>query len=193
MSEGPNRNQDSRPGGEGPDHPGGAGAGAGTGTGAAGAEAGIGAGDAAGAGAGAGGAGAGAEPPQGDPHAWYQRGLELLSRGSPAAAAQILQRAAAAEPGSRSVREALARAQFDARRYTEAADNFRLIVEASPADDYAHFGLGLSLARSGDPASAAEYLALAVAMRPDAQHYTNALLAVRATLHSQHADRGEDD
>jgi Flp pilus assembly protein TadD len=133
-----------------------------------------------------------AEDPRGDPHAWYRRGLELLSRGSPAAAAQILQRAAAAEPGSRSVREALARAQFDAKRYTEAAGNFRLIVEASPADDYAHFGLGLSLARSGDPASAAEYLALAVAMRPDDQHYTNALLAVRATLHSRPADRGEE-
>jgi Flp pilus assembly protein TadD len=123
--------------------------------------------------------------PEGDPLAWYQRGLELLSRGSPAAAAQILQRAVAAEPRSRSVREALARAQFDTRRYSEAADNFRLIVEASPADDYAHFGLGLSLARSGDPASAAEYLALAAAMRPDQRHYTNALLAVRATLHSR--------
>jgi tetratricopeptide (TPR) repeat protein len=123
--------------------------------------------------------------PEGDPHAWYQRGLELLSRGSPAAAAQILERAAAAEPGSRSVREALARAQFDARRYAEAADNFRLIVEASPADDYAHFGLGLSLARSGDPASAAEYLALAVAMRPEAKHYANALLAVRARLNAR--------
>src|SRR6202789_3481236 len=74
--------------------------------------------------------------PDGDPLEWYQRGLELLSRGSPAAAAQILQRAATAEPSSRSVREALARAQFDARQYTEAAGNFRLIVEASPADDY---------------------------------------------------------
>jgi Flp pilus assembly protein TadD len=137
--------------------------------------------------------------PQGDPHAWYQRGLELLSRGSPAAAAQILQRAAAAEPRSRSVREALARAQFDARRYAEAAANFRLIVEASPTDDYAHFGLGLALARSGDPASAAEYLALAVAMRPDSKHYANALLAVRARLQSRSGesgaagDAGEDD
>jgi Flp pilus assembly protein TadD len=136
--------------------------------------------------------------PEGDPLAWYQRGLELLSRGSPAAAAQILERAATVEPDSRSVREALARAQFDARRYTEAADNFRLIVEASPADDYAHFGLGLSLARSGDPASAAEYLALAAAMRPDHKHYTDALHQVRATLHSRTGQRGparpqEDD
>jgi Flp pilus assembly protein TadD len=148
MTEGPSGYQDSRPGGERPDH-------------------------------------SDAEGPEGDPLAWYQRGLELLSRGSPAAAAQILQRALAAEPDSRSVREALARAQFDARRYGEAADNFRLIVEASPADDYAHFGLGLSLARSGDPASAAEYLALAAAMRPDQKDYTNALLQVRATLHSR--------
>ena len=115
-------------------------------------------------------------------HAWYRRGMDLLGRGSPAAAAQVLQRAAAAEPGSRSVREALARAQFDAGRYEEAADNFRVIVEASPTDDYAHFGLGLSLARVGDHEAAAEYLALAAAMRPDLKHYTDALRQVRATL-----------
>ena len=41
----------------------------------------------------------GADGPQDDPYSWYQRGLELLSRGSPAAAAQILERAATAEPG----------------------------------------------------------------------------------------------
>jgi len=56
------------------------------------------------------------------------------------------------------------------------------IVEASPTDDYAHFGLGLSLARVGDHEAAAEYLALAVAMRPDRKHYTDALRQVRATL-----------
>ena len=88
-------------------------------------------------------------------------------------------------PASRSVREALARAQFDAGRYAEAADNFRIIVEASPSDDYAHFGLGLALARTGDPAAAAEYLALAAAMRPDSAHYTEALRSVRATLRAQ--------
>ena len=118
-------------------------------------------------------------------HAWYRRGMDLLSRGSPAAAAQVLQRASIAEPGSRSVREALARAQFDAGRYAEAADNFRVIVEASPSDDYANFGLGLALARAGNPAAAAEYLALAAAMRPDAAHYAEALRSVRATLRAR--------
>jgi predicted Zn-dependent protease len=121
-----------------------------------------------------------------DMHAWYTRGLELLDRGSPAAAAQILQRVAQAVPESRSVREALARAQFDTGQYTAAADNFRVIVEASPTDDYAHFGLGLSLARAGDHAAAAEYLALAAAMRPDRKHYTDALRQVRATLKFRH-------
>ena len=111
--------------------------------------------------------------------------MELLGNGSPAAAAQVLQRASTAEPASRSVREALARAQFDAGRYAEAADNFRMIVEASPSDDYAHFGLGLALARTGQHAAAAEYLALAAAMRPDVRHYTEALRSVRATLRAQ--------
>ncbi|MBV9095439.1 MAG: tetratricopeptide repeat protein [Streptosporangiaceae bacterium] len=129
-----------------------------------------------------------------DAHTWYRRGMELLGRGSAAAAAQVLQRASTAEPGSRSVREALARAQFDAGRYAEAADNFRVIVEASPSDDYAHFGLGLALARNGDHAAAAEYLALAAAMRPDAAHYIEALRSVRATLRARQAGRqtGED-
>ena len=126
--------------------------------------------------------GGGQQGPGGDSYAWYRRGLDLLSRGSLAAAAELLERAAEAEPGARSIREALARAQFDAGRYAQAADNFRQNVEAIPSDDYAHFGLGLALARGGDPAAAAEHLALAAAMRPELAHYTEALRGVRATL-----------
>jgi tetratricopeptide (TPR) repeat protein len=126
-----------------------------------------------------------ADPDPAEVHGWYTTGMTLLGKGSPAAAAQVLQRAADAEPGSRSVREALARAQFDTGQYAAAAENFRVIVEASPTDDYAHFGLGLSLARSGEHAAAAEYLALAAAMRPDRKPYTDALHQVRATLKSR--------
>jgi Flp pilus assembly protein TadD len=111
--------------------------------------------------------------------------MDLLGRGSPAAAAQLLERAAAAEPDSRSILEALGRAQFDTRRYTEAAGSFRRIVDVSPSDDYAQFGLGLALARTGDHGAAAEHLALAAAMRPDLRHYTEALRSVRATLRAQ--------
>ena len=127
--------------------------------------------------------------PADDTYTLYRRGLELLGRGSAAAAALLLERAAAAEPQSRSVLEALARAQFDAGRYTAAAGNFRRIVDASPSDDYAQFGLGLALARTGDHRAAAEHLALAAAMRPDLRHYTDALRGVRATLRA----RGRQD
>jgi tetratricopeptide (TPR) repeat protein len=128
-----------------------------------------------------------------DTHQLYQRGLDLLGRGSPAAAAQLLQRAAAAEPRSRSILEALARAQFDTGQYAEAAGNFRRIVEASPSDDYAQFGLGLALARTGDHGGAAEHLALAAAMRPNLRHYTDALRSVRATLKARRETPGASD
>ena len=133
-----------------------------------------------------------ADPAGHDTYDLYQRGLELLGRGSAAAAAQLLERAAAAEPQSRSVLEALARAQFDAGRYDAAAGNFRRIVEASPNDDYAQFGLGLALARTGDPGAAAEHLALAAAMQPDLRHYAEALRSVRATLRARARAQAEN-
>jgi len=127
-----------------------------------------------------------------DTYALYRRGLDLLGRGSPAAAAQLLERASAAEPHSRSILEALARAQFDTRRYEAAIGSFRRIVEASPTDDYAQFGLGLALARTGDHSAAAEHLALAAAMRPDLRHYTEALRSVRATLRARNLVEGDN-
>lgn len=123
--------------------------------------------------------------PEGDVYDWYQRGVKLLKEGSPAAAAALLERAAAAEPDSRSIREALARAQFNSRRYAEAAESFRWIVDANPAEDYAYFGLGLSLWRTGDIEGAQEPLAIAVAMRPDERNYNNALKSVRATIRAR--------
>jgi tetratricopeptide (TPR) repeat protein len=127
---------------------------------------------------------------QEDTYSLYRRGLDLLGRGSPAAAAQLLERAAAAEPESRSILEALGRAQFDTRHYQEAISSFRRIVEASPSDDYAQFGLGLALARAGEHGAAAEHLALAAAMRPDLRHYTEALRGVRATLRARAGGAG---
>jgi Flp pilus assembly protein TadD len=118
--------------------------------------------------------------PEGGVYEWYQRGLQLLNNGDPAAAAMLLARAVEAEPGSRSVREALARAQYDAGRYQEAIASFTEIIAVNPTDDYAHFGLGLAASRAGELKVAAEHLALAVAMRPDLGHYARALRGVRA-------------
>ncbi|MGW4423665.1 tetratricopeptide repeat protein [Streptosporangium sp. NPDC004631] len=123
--------------------------------------------------------------PVGDVYEWFQRGMKLLGEGSPAAAAALLERAAGAEPESRSIREALARAQFNSRQYADAADSFRWIIDANPTEDYAYFGLGLALWRSGDMEGAQEPLAIAAAMRPDQRHYVSALKSVRATLRAR--------
>jgi Flp pilus assembly protein TadD len=125
--------------------------------------------------------------PVGDVYEWFKRGVKLLEEGSPAAAAALLERAAQAEPESRSIREALARAQFNSRRYNDAASTFRWIVDANPAEDYAYFGLGMALWRTGDVEAAQEPLAMAVAMRPDLNHYVSALKQVRATLRARRA------
>lgn len=125
--------------------------------------------------------GLGPARPGGEVYDWYRRGMDLLSRGEAAAAAQLLGHAVRAEPRSRSIREALSRAQFDSGNYAAALVSFQVLVEANPDDDYAHFGLGLSAQRLGDLATAAEHLALAAAMRPDNRHYGEALRGVRAT------------
>jgi Flp pilus assembly protein TadD len=117
--------------------------------------------------------------PSGDVYDWYTRGLSLLQAGDAAAAAALLEHAAREEPASPSVREALARAQFDSGAYLQARENFAANVAKSPTDDYAHFGLGLACARVGDYEGACEHLAIAVAMRPDNKHYATALRHAR--------------
>lgn len=120
--------------------------------------------------------------PQGEMYDWYARGVELLESGDSTAAVQLLQHCAQAEPESRQVREALARAQFNLGMYDESRANYEWIVSVDPADDYAQFGLGLAATKAGDLAAAVEHLALAAAMRPDVQHYALALRGARAAL-----------
>lgn len=123
--------------------------------------------------------------PDGSVYDWYQRGLELLGQGSPSAAASLLEHALAAEPESGSIREALARALFDARHYGDAERLFRIAATEDPADDYAHFGLGLTLFRRGEAEQALEPLALAVALRPERADYARALREARATVRAR--------
>ncbi|HET7902817.1 MAG TPA: tetratricopeptide repeat protein [Candidatus Nanopelagicales bacterium] len=121
-------------------------------------------------------------PPAGDAYDWYRRGTSLLESGNAAAAAELLTWAAREEPTAASVRESLARALFDARRFHEAAREFEVLVGLVPDDDYAQFGLGLSLWRVGRFRRAADHLAMASVMRPDRSEYAAALRQVRATL-----------
>ena len=106
---------------------------------------------------------------------WYQRGMSLLDAGDVHAAATLLERAAAAEPGKSSIHEGLARAYFKSGRFKTALDQFRVVLELSPANDYAHFGAGLCLGRLGKLREAVGHLRMANVMRPDSTEYREAL------------------
>jgi tetratricopeptide (TPR) repeat protein len=121
-------------------------------------------------------------PPAGEPYDWFRRGSALLDSGNAAAAAELLSWAAREEPQAHSIRESLARALFDARRFDDAAREFGLLVEQAPDDDYAQFGLGMSLWRLRRFRRAADHLAMASVMRPERSEYAAALRQVRATL-----------
>ncbi len=127
--------------------------------------------------------------PAGDAYDWVQRARVLHEEGNPAAAAELLAHAAAREPSARSVREAWARALFDARRYDDAAREFLALTELAPDDHYAHFGAGMALWRLQRFTAAAEHLTVATAMRPGRAEYETARRQVRATLAAR-ADAG---
>jgi predicted Zn-dependent protease len=131
--------------------------------------------------------------PGGDVYDWFVRGMDLLESGNPEAAAELLAHARAREPLSASILEALARATFDARRYTEAHRLFGQLAETTPDNDYARFGLGLSLLRVGDVPAAVQQLALATAMRPTRAEYQSALRQARATLRARGEATGQAD
>lgn len=125
------------------------------------------------------------EAPDGSPYDWYHRAIALLDSGNSDAAAVLLARLREVDPTSTSVLEAHARALFDGRRYAEAAEAFGELVERSPAEDYAHYGLGMSLWRLQQFPVARDHLAMAFVMRPERSEYGQALAQVKATLRAR--------
>ena len=63
-------------------------------------------------------------------------------------------------------------------RYDAAAVEFATVVELDPVNDYAHFGLGLALQKTGDLVGARRHLRIATVMRPDNADYGAALAEV---------------
>ena len=101
----------------------------------------------------------------------FRRGTDLLERGDHHAAIVPLSQARDQEPGKASIREALGRALFHARRYREAADEFRAVVDRAPTNDFALFCLGRSLQQLGRHAEARHPLALAACLQPQRADY----------------------
>jgi Tfp pilus assembly protein PilF len=67
----------------------------------------------------------------------FQRGSRLLAEHHPGAAAVLLERCLAMEPGKASILEALARAYFDQGAHVKAAEQFQAIIDADPLAHYA--------------------------------------------------------
>jgi tetratricopeptide (TPR) repeat protein len=105
----------------------------------------------------------------------FRRGSRLLAEHHPGAAAVLLERCLALEPGKASILEALGRAYFNQGLHDRAAERFAEIVEGNPLADYAHFGLGLSRERLGDLTGAGRHLRMAVFLKPDNEDYRRAL------------------
>ncbi len=103
------------------------------------------------------------------------RAQEFLRTGHPHQAAMLLTKAKLAEPEKGSIREALGRAWYLCGRAASARREFTKAVQIDPVNDYAHFGLGLSCARTGQRNRAIGHLKLAIAMRPGAKEYREAL------------------
>ena len=105
----------------------------------------------------------------------FRRGSRLLAEHHPGAAAVVLERCLALEPGKASILEALGRAYFNQGAHAAAAARFQSIVDEHPLEHYAHFGLGLCSARLGDARRAERHLRMAVFLRPDNEDYQRAL------------------
>lgn len=117
-------------------------------------------------------------PPEHEQETAYElftRGSRLLRQGHPHQAALLLSRAKLLEPEKASIREALGRAWFMSGRVRRARAEFTKAVQLDPANDYAHFALGLACERTGERGRALGHLRLAVAMRPGVGEYEAAL------------------
>ena len=106
------------------------------------------------------------------------RSREFLRTGHPHQAAMLLSRAKLLEPEKGSIRETLGRALYLSGRNARARREFAKAVQIDPVNDYAHFGLALCCARTGQRTRAIAHLKLAIAMRPAAEEYRQALARI---------------
>lgn len=120
--------------------------------------------------------------PSGSVYDWFRRAADLLASGDAGASLVLIDRVLQEDPSSQAAREIRARALFDSGRYAEAAEAFAECLESAPADDYAHYGAGMSLWRLQDFPHARDHLAMASVMRPDRDEYARALTQVKATI-----------
>jgi Flp pilus assembly protein TadD len=110
----------------------------------------------------------------------FQQGQAHLRKGRAAQATVPLEKAKRREPRKASIREALGIAYLRIQRYEEAEEEFRVMLELSPADHYAHYALGRALEKQGRDAEANGHYKLASSLRPQNEHYASRILDLDA-------------
>jgi Flp pilus assembly protein TadD len=110
----------------------------------------------------------------------YRQGRDHLAAGLNAQATVALEKAKRREPRKASIREALGIAYFRIRRFAEAEQEFRAILELKPVDHYAHYALGRCLENQGRPKEAVGHYRMASFFRPQSAEYRKALEALDA-------------
>lgn len=103
----------------------------------------------------------------------FQEGRARLRKGMAAQALVPLERARRLEPDKASIRETLGLAYSRLRRWQEAEQEFRAVLELSPADDYAHYALGRCLEQQGRAREANRHYKLASSLRPGSKRYSS--------------------
>jgi len=111
-----------------------------------------------------------------DTYDLYQQGRAHLRKGRAAQATVALEKAKRREPEKASIREALGIAYLRIERYEEAEQEFRKMLELSPADHYAHYGLGRALEKQGRETEANGHYKLASSLHPQSRHYASRIL-----------------
>lgn len=114
------------------------------------------------------------------PYSLLQQGKRLLADNHPFQAAIVLERAVVIEPRKASIREGLARAYFNSGQFNRAREQFEAVLDINPSNAYGHFGLAMSLARTGKRAAAIGHLKMAMTMRPESTVYREAFERLQA-------------
>ena len=106
----------------------------------------------------------------------FQQGRAHLRKGRAAQATVALEKAKRRAPDKASIREALGIAYLRIQRYEEAEQEFRAMLDISPADHYAHYALGRALEKQGKEAEANGHYKLASSLRPQSRHYASRIM-----------------
>jgi Flp pilus assembly protein TadD len=110
----------------------------------------------------------------------FRQGRDHMAKGMNAQATVALEKAKRREPDKTSILEALGIAYFRIRRFAEAEQEFRDILDLKPVDHYAHFALGRCLEKQGKPEEAVSHYKMAAFFRPQSKEYRQALESLEA-------------